>query len=564
MLFPRSHEELVRIEQVARTTRQHRAAMGSVYCVMAVVLAVQLHAGFGWGAFAWQAAMAALAVGIDSSRLERWPTLVAGVYGLGWATALLVWAPASGAQMAPLIVAFALTHVAYGAATFYFLPWAVVAFSFPMLLASCAVVATAFEGGAIASGLAIVLLHGAVTLWFLRRNWARFVQLISLDAEKKHLADMLREQKEIAERAVQLTSRFLASASHDLRQPMHAISLYLGGLMEIDLPPRARTAVRDARECAYDMNDMFRSLLDIARLDTQQAVPTLAVFSLGSMLARIEPEFGPLAHSRDVTLRVRVRDANVHSDPVMIERIVQNFVSNAIRHTPGGRVLVTCRTFGQMVRVAVYDNGRGIPQGDQEAIFEEFRRLESAPSADHTGGLGLGLAIVRRLARTLRIPVVVRSAAGRGSMFGIELPLVHAVSALPVQGDSCRALAGKLVVLIDDEVPILHATSFILEKAGCDVIGARSGREALDALATASRVPDAIICDYELHDEWKGPAVIQALRDEFNSDIPALLVTGDTGGGGIESLARQMRVPLLYKPLESAALTDSLGSLLTA
>ena len=578
MWFPSRHVEQVRVAQSISAAQHLGGTVASILCVMAIMLAVQARSGFGWAALAWQLCMAALAVAVavdsrststsvgqsePASWNARRVTVFAVLYGAGWAVGLAGWAPASGSELAALVVAVSLTHTAYAAAECHFAPTAVVAFSLPVLAASAFVVAVSFAPESATVGLALIALHSLGTFWFLRRNWDRYVRSIEADADKTRLADMLRQQKELAEKAVQLKTRFLAAASHDLRQPMHAISLYLGGLSEIDLPERASRAVRDARECAHDMNDMFRSLLDIARLDAQQAVPNLGVFSVGSMLARLEKEFAPLAHSRDVSLKVRQRADHAYSDPVMVERIAQNFVSNAVRHAPGGRVLVTCRSLGRTVRLAVHDNGRGIPADQQQAIFDEFRQLDAAPDPHHAGGLGLGLAIVRRLAQTLRVPIIVRSTPGRGSMFAVDLPLVHVAAQRAGPVRTARSLHGKLVLLIDDELPILHATSFILEEAGCSVISARSGREAMDSMATSSRIPDAIVCDYELNDDRKGPALITALREEFNSDIPALLVTGHTGGGTAERLARELRLPLLYKPLESTSLTDSLGTLLS-
>jgi CheY-like chemotaxis protein len=372
---------------------------------------------------------------------------------------------------------------------------------------------------------------------------------------------MLREQKDIAERTVHQKSRFLASASHDLRQPMHAISLYLDGLAEMDLPERAQRAVSDARICAHDMIDMFRSFLDISRLDAQHAVPLLGVFPVGTVLSRVEKEFLPLARSRGVSLKVRPCGAHVYSDAVMVERMALNFVSNAVRHTDGGRVLVACRIRGKNLRLAVYDNGRGIPEEDQQTIFEEFRG-STTDAPDRTGGLGLGLAIVKRLANSLRIPVVVRSIPGRGSMFAIDLPLVHVPGGSRERAPVESALTGKFVVLVDDEPSILKATSFILEGAGCVVAAARTSREAFDDVVAGTRVPDAIICDYELNDRIKGPEVIRLLREEFNCDVPALLVTGDTAGGAADRAGRQMGIPVLYKPLEAGSLTRSLEGLL--
>ncbi|CAN5560826.1 hypothetical protein BH11PSE7_BH11PSE7_12650 [soil metagenome] len=337
----------------------------------------------------------------------------------------------------------------------------------------------------------------------------------------------------------------------------------MDGLSEAELPERVRLVITDARVCAHDMIDMFRSLLDMSRLDTQQAVPALSVFSISSVLARVEKEFLPLATSRAVRLKVRPCADHVFSDPVMVERIVLNFVSNAVRHTSDGRVLVGCRVRGRSLRVAVYDTGKGIPESKQQVIFDEFHRLDVTRPADQTGGLGLGLAIVRRLAQALRLPVTVRSIPGRGSMFAVDLPLVHVARYRPDAPVVGARLSGRLVVVVDDEPAILRAASFMLETAGCEVIGARSGSEAMASLAGSMRVPDFIICDYELNDIRTGSDVIRDLREEFNCDIPALIVTGSTAGGRADRSAKELGVRVLYKPLEAAALKRSLEELLT-
>jgi CheY-like chemotaxis protein/anti-sigma regulatory factor (Ser/Thr protein kinase) len=278
----------------------------------------------------------------------------------------------------------------------------------------------------------------------------------------------------------------------------------------------------------------------------------------------VEKEFVPLAISRGIQLKVRPCEDHVYSDAVMVERIALNFVSNAVRYTPSGRrVLVACRVRGRALRLAVYDNGKGIAESDQQSIFDEFRRLDSSRPRDHTGGLGLGLAIVRRLAQALRLTVVLQSTLGRGSMFAVDLPLVHVSRGRPQPLVAEPTLAGRLIVVVDDEPSILLAASFILETAGCHVICGRSGPEAMLSLASSTRVPDAIICDHELNDKHNGSDVIRHLREEFNSDIPALLVTGNTAGGMAEKSARELGISVLYKPLEGAVLRSSLEALLT-
>jgi signal transduction histidine kinase/CheY-like chemotaxis protein len=491
-------------------------------------------------------------------------TAFGALWGSCWAIGLCTWS-ISATPPWPLIGAAAsLIFVMHAVSTCYFAPWCVVAFSIPLVLATLFVSSTALDAPAAQIAMLLVGLQALASLRLLRKNWNEFARSIDMDVEASRLAAMLQEQKEIAERAVQLKTRFLASASHDLRQPMHAISLYLDGLSEVDLPERAREAISDAKVCAHDMNDMFRSLLDISRLDAQQAIPTLSSFGMESLLSRVEKEFQPLAASRGVKLKVRPCLDHVYSDPVMVERIVLNLVSNAVRHTPGGRVLVACRVRGRALRVAVYDTGPGIPESQQQAIFEEFYRLDTAGPRDNTGGVGLGLAIVRRLSQALHLKITVRSTPGRGSMFAVDLPLVHVAHRRAAAARGGPKLAGSQVIVVDDEVTILRAASFILESSGCEVVAARSGREAMMLLADSTRVPDFLVCDYELKGEQNGAEVIRQLREEFNCDIPAMLVTGNTSGGAAERSARELAIPVLYKPLEAHALRSALEALLVA
>jgi signal transduction histidine kinase len=295
-----------------------------------------------------------------------------------WALGLLQWTPKSQPELALIAVAVSMTYAVHAAAAYAFIPRAVMAFSTPLVLGSVVVLVLDLHAPVAKAGIVLIALQAFAAYRLLRSNWSSFARSIDLDVERGRLAAMLHEQKEIAEKAVQLKTRFLASASHDLRQPMHAISLYLDGLAEVDVPERIRGVISDARVCAHDMNDMFRSLLDVSRLDAHQAVPTMSAFAIGSVLSRVEKEFGPLAASRGVRLKVRPCTEHAYSDPVMVERIVLNFVSNAVRHTPNGRVLVGCRVRGRALRVAVYDTGRGNHEAEQQAIFDELVR-QAAP-----------------------------------------------------------------------------------------------------------------------------------------------------------------------------------------
>jgi signal transduction histidine kinase/CheY-like chemotaxis protein len=369
------------------------------------------------------------------------------------------------------------------------------------------------------------------------------------------------EQRQRAESASTAKSRFLAAASHDLRQPMHALNLYLGALSGQELSPGARRLLDNVRQCAQTMDDLFEGLLDISRLDANAVAPQPEPFALGPLLERIGIEFEPQARAKGLALRVVPCRMTVHSDPALVERIVRNFVSNAVRYTQQGRILLGCRRDWGRVRVQVWDTGLGIPPEEQQLVFEEFYQVGN-PERDRGKGLGLGLSIVQRLARLLDAPVTLSSVAGRGSMFEVSLPLAArpALPAphIPVQAEP--ALKGRLVVVVDDEPVVLDATRLLLQQWGCDVVAAASGAQAIDRLAALPRVPDLLLCDYRLKEPENGLLVMEALREEFNRQIPALIVTGDVLPESIE-LMESPDVAVLHKPVPDAVLHATLARL---
>lgn len=392
-----------------------------------------------------------------------------------------------------------------------------------------------------------------------------YVNSLELRFENDDLVAQLMVQKDAAEAASLAKSRFLAAASHDLRQPMHALNLYLGTLREIPLPAQARSLLMDARQCADAMNGLFTALLDISRLDASAVEPLVEAFALAPLLERIRVEFEPQAREKGLALRVASCPAWVSSDATLVDCILRNLVSNAVRHSERGRILIACRRRGQKLRVAVWDTGPGISAAQQKMIFEEFYQVGNS-ERDRSKGLGLGLAIVDRLVRLLALPLTLVSREGRGTMFAIDLPLAPAGETapplLPPAGDAGR-LRGALVLWVDDEAAICNAARTLLECWGCVVVTAASGSEALALLAAGDRMPDALICDYRLRDGENGDAVIRALRIEFNEDIPALLVTGDTSPQRIREL-HTSGLPVLHKPLREDELKTALVGMLSS
>lgn len=359
-------------------------------------------------------------------------------------------------------------------------------------------------------------------------------------------------------------TRFLAVASHDLRQPMHALNLYLGALTAFELPEPARPLLANVTQCAHIMDEMFLALLDLSRLDAQVVLPLIERFPIATLLSRLAVEFTPQANAKGIDLHIRPSEAWVETDAALVEQILRNLVANAVRYTDTGNITIICGTHGGKLRVAVQDTGIGISLHQQETVFEEFNQVGNA-GRDRTKGLGLGLAIVRRLCRLLGVPITLLSAVGQGTTFLIDLPYVSG-QMTDAEPDTMRApetefFYGKMVVVVDDEESILDAMRVLIEQWGCLVVTAATGEEALAKLGDAGRLPDALICDWRLRQDKSGVDVIRTLREEFNCDIPALLITGDTSPERIQvTLASGM--PVLYKPVKAGALRAALGQLL--
>lgn len=413
-------------------------------------------------------------------------------------------------------------------------------------------------------GLALI---SVILLWCRQLFNRLFVESIRLRFANLGLIEQLTTQRNAAESAREAAeaanlakSRFLAAASHDLRQPIHALNLYLGTFAQIPLAGPAALLLGKVRQCAHIMDQMFRALLDVSKLDAGAVNREITSFALAPLLARTRVEFEPQARDKGLDLRVQRSSAFVQSDPVLVERILRNLVSNAIRYTERGGVVVGCRRRGGSVRVSVYDSGIGIAPAEQSLVFEEFYQVDNR-ERDRTKGLGLGLAIVDRLARLLDAPLTLRSQPGRGSLFAFDLPRAAPVELPALQlnagGTRGRSLAGTLVVLVEDEELILDAAETLLRQWSCGVVAAASGKEALRQLAASSRAPDILICDYRLREGENGVDVIKTIRDEFNADIPALLTTGDTDPEQIRAIVAS-GLAVLHKPLREDELHDAI------
>ena len=373
----------------------------------------------------------------------------------------------------------------------------------------------------------------------------------------------LRVQKEAAEIANKAKSRFFATASHDLRQPIHALHLFLGTLKNMQLPQEARRPLNNVLRCTESIDEMFVALLDVAQFDAGLIRPKISDFPVMNVLNRIRHECTPQALAKGLQLTIVPSSAWISSDPLMVERIVRNLVTNAIRYTSSGKVLVGCRRRAQgALELVVQDTGIGIALDQQDKIFAEFYRASPAP--ENGAGLGLGLSIVEQLAGLLDAPIKLLSKPRRGSRFSVTLPgssAIHLVE-LPLPEMIKRTnLAGSLILLIDDDVMILDAARGLLEQWGCVVMTATSILSAMNMLMASARLPQAMICDYRLRGSETGIDAIHLICEEFNVDIPALLLTGDTSPNRMVEL-RDSGLPVLHKPIRAEELRNAVSGLL--
>lgn len=373
-------------------------------------------------------------------------------------------------------------------------------------------------------------------------------------------------QKLAAEAAVLAKSRFLAAASHDLRQPLHALTLLVAALREQAPSGEAGRLARHIESSASAMESLLNALLDLSKLDAGVVEARPLCFPVSRVFNQVASQFLPVAHARKIRLIFAASSLWGYSDPVLVERILANLISNALRYTEHGSVLVGARRVGQgRLRFEVWDNGKGIPHEFQARIFEEYFQLEN-PERHRDKGLGLGLAIVARLARLLGSRVEVRSEPGQGACFSFTLARCQAVTAPP---DAVAAPAAfllpleqALVAFIDDDESILAAMVEVFDRWNVALAAGEDAEQVRMELQALGRAPDLILCDYRLRNGRTGVEAVQLLRDAFGADIPAALITGDTAAETIQAI-QASRLPVLHKPLKPAKLRAFLSHLLS-
>jgi signal transduction histidine kinase/CheY-like chemotaxis protein len=378
-----------------------------------------------------------------------------------------------------------------------------------------------------------------------------------LGESQEELEARIEERTRDLARANAAQARFLAAASHDLRQPAHALGLYVAQLKDATTTLERERLLGRIEASSTAVSQLLDVLFDLSKLDAGKVEATPRVVAVQVLLNRLEQHFSLAARGKGLVLRVRRSPEFIRTDPLLLERVLMNLVSNAVQHTPRGGVLVGCRRRGDGLRIEVWDCGVGIAADEQARVFDEFYQA-SGRSDGATRGLGLGLAIVQRIGHLLDAPIILRSVEGRGSMFAIEVPRVDE-SAARASAPSAAVAApstrfdGATALLVDDDDAARDAASGLLERWGWTVVSAASHAQALALVAGLPRAPDAIVTDYQLGRGSLGTGLIEAVRAHCGVSIPSVIVTGEPPEF-VGRAAQAIGAHVLGKPLQPAQL----------
>lgn len=397
----------------------------------------------------------------------------------------------------------------------------------------------------------------AMALFDVQRGMEREIEHATVELARKNAA---------LEAASVAKARFLAAASHDLRQPLYALTLFSSALAEDERDPVRLDRIAHIQECVEALDHLFSELLDLSRLETGAMQIEIAEFPLDQVFQEVSRNFRMIAEQHGLRLIMRTTDLWVRSDRTMLSRILNNLVSNALRYTGRGGVLVVARHREDgTVRVDVWDTGSGIAPEHQMRVFDEFYRVECHSNEHDVGrrrGLGLGLATVQRLAELLDTQVLLKSKPGRGSVFSFHLPEVPAQHIPVPSGEvSSPDVSGMRVLVIDDEPAILSGIRYLLKSWGCDVAVAEDRVQALQAAEEWNVPPDIVISDLRLRDGESGLDVLAALDAHYQIDgnppFSRLLITGETRSDRLREIMAA-RIPVLYKPVSPEQLREAL------
>ena len=581
---PTDLDRLIRLEKMRMTYQQMPTSVTGTMIGVALLLAVMWPELPPALLLAWATGMAAnqgwrLAlylrfrrqnIGLDG--LDRWTRYWmtgAAISGAVWAAAgLLFFVPDSPLhQMVLFVSIFAITSVAVPLLSAHRPSFYI--FVIPTL--SALILRNAWQGEGL--HLLLAFITTAVLLGTLAVG-RKYNQLLTEslrsrfqnEAMAERLATQnaeLEQARNTAELASRAKTQFFAAASHDLRQPLHAMGLFAAALADKAHDPEMRNMIESINASVDALEALFNELLDISKIDAGAIRPRMETFPLGPLLQRLRIDFMAEAEEKGLALRVRHSAATVCSDALLLERVLRNLINNAIRYTPGGGLLIGVRRHGAQWRIEVWDTGVGIAPHQVDKVFEEFYQVGN-PERNRRKGLGLGLSIVRRLSELLGHPLTVRSRPGRGTVFSIELPAACAPSASPpVATANTPAIGfdGRLVLVVDDDESVREGMLSLLRGWGAEVVACAGMAETRATLGRLTRAPDIVIADHQLHQGVVGADAIIAVRAHFGKPVPAIIVTGSTSPL-LSETAQALGCGLMLKPLMPAKLRSLLSAAL--
>jgi two-component system, sensor histidine kinase len=482
------------------------------------------------------------------------------VSGTVWGSAVFVLVPDSQPLTLALISACLAGRATVSTMTHAYYPPALNGFAVPIF--GMLALRYIMNGGLSNAALGVMWIAVlAYILLFVDKQARAITTQIRLRVENEGLVEELRRQNAIAEQArvgaeeaSRSKSRFFAAANHDLRQPLHSLGLFATALRNGSEGRAGIKLVDQILQCTDSLERLFDNLLDISRLDAGQVSVKRNIVPLNDVLTRLRSMFTIPAQEKGLNLRLRPSPLFVNTDSTLLFRVLSNLVSNALRYTENGGIVVGCRRRGDKVLIEVWDTGIGIPLEHQERIFEEFYQLNN-PERDRTRGLGLGLASVRRIAQLLEHPVRLQSRPGKGSRFSIEAPLADPsripTASATVEHKIPNLLGGKFIVVIDDEASVRLGMQSLLESWGCKCLTATNAEEALAGMD--GRMPNFLIADLRLRGEDTGIDAIRTLRAALGENIPAVLVSGDTATEQLRKVSAA-GLTLMHKPLKAVRL----------
>ena len=502
----------------------------------------------------------------DESSVIRWGWIFAGtafVSGCTWGAASILFLQTDNLIIMVFLL-MTLTGITVGSsASLANFVWSYYAFAIPTILPFAYVLVLAGEPGFIVLSLMLSVFL-LLQLVVAKKNQNTLDKSIVLRNENIELVEQLQIKNKKAEQANVAKTRFLAAASHDLRQPLHAMSIFLNVLSENNKDPEQAVVVDKIKKSSVSLENLLESLLDISKLDAGVINVDVKPFKIQTMFDVLRNEFKSIAAEKELDIHFMPTSLSLNTDMQIIERVLRNLISNAIRYTEKGKVLVGCRRKKNSVVLSVWDTGIGIDSDESDIIFEEFHQLDNL-SRDRSKGLGLGLSIVKRLTALLGVELSLKSVPGKGSVFSVECPRSFVEKTVPIDTTSVlidSKLSDKTIIVVEDEAEIRDALNMLLSSWGCRVLELTSVGDVKDKLSVNDKV-DMILADYRLANHETGVDVIHAIHELYHDEkIPAIIITGDTAPQRIKD-AECSGFQIMHKPVAGGKLRALINSLLS-